>query len=181
MAATMSSSDSDPDVPDEDHAEDNVLQQQESSSPVGGVSREIYVASGNEKKVLYLLCIGLNRRGDGNNEPLFSFELEPWSLLPRLSTMRPRNVEYVNEVVRRAKLFNTIPIPRPRNWNRVQAMEWLQHNPVCDQGDIEFLTNEVLRVNDIFIRRQENSKKCRLQWLVVEDVDTGEDLCLTFV
>jgi hypothetical protein len=55
--------------------------------PTGGqdenvcVSEQHYVDSGNEKKVLYLLCIGLNC--NGGNQPLFSFEREPWSLLSK--------------------------------------------------------------------------------------------------
>jgi hypothetical protein len=28
-------------------------------------------------------------------------------------------------------------------------MEWLQQNPVCDRGDIKFLTNEVLRLKEV--------------------------------
>jgi hypothetical protein len=130
--------------------DDEEVLQEERSSP--GKSRDIYIDSGNEKKVLYLLCIGLNRPGN-TNEPLFSFETEPWSLLPKTSMVRPRNAEYVNEIVRRATLLNTVPIPRPRNWNRVQKMEWLQENPICHEGDIEFLTNEVLRVEGVLIRK----------------------------
>ena len=39
-----------------------------------------YQDSGNEKKVLYVMCIGLK---SNHGPPLFSFECEPWSLLPK--------------------------------------------------------------------------------------------------
>jgi hypothetical protein len=81
--------------------------------------RDVYVDSGNEKKVLYLLCIGLNRN---NDQPLFSFDREPWSVLPKNSLARPRNTDYVNEIKRRADLFNIIPVPRANNWKRAQIM-----------------------------------------------------------
>ena len=67
--------------------------------------------------------------------------------------VRPKNIDYVNEVMRRAELFNTVPIPRPRNKNRVQNIEWLEQNPICDHADIQFLTNEVMRLEDILNRK----------------------------
>jgi hypothetical protein len=62
------------------------------------LSQQLYVDAGNEKKVLYLFCIGLNR-SNNSNEPLFSFEQEPWSFLPK-NLLRPRNVDYVHEITR---------------------------------------------------------------------------------
>jgi hypothetical protein len=53
-------------------------------------SQHLYIESGNDKKVLFLLCIGLN---DNNDVPLFSFENEPWSRLPKNLSMRgPRTL-----------------------------------------------------------------------------------------
>jgi hypothetical protein len=108
------------------------------------VSQDIvYEDSGNKKKVLYLLCIGLNR----NKLPLFSFDDEqPWSRLPKTSVVRPQNSHLVQEVSRRAELYNITPVPRPRSWTCAQSMEWLQQNPVRGGSDVEFLTNEVLRL-----------------------------------
>jgi hypothetical protein len=68
-----------------DAAEDEevlIVQEDESSSSPGGESQDIYIESGNDKKVLCLQCIGLNHPGN-TNEPLFLFEMEPWSLLPK--------------------------------------------------------------------------------------------------
>ena len=122
--------------------------------------RDVYVDSGNEKKVLYLLCIGLNRNDD---QPLFSFEREPWSVLPKNSSARPRNTDYVNEIKRRADLFNIIPVPRASNWTRAQIMEWLERHPVRDGADIEFLETEVLRLETVLMRStQDHSSEVHL-------------------
>jgi hypothetical protein len=119
------------------------------------MSEQVYVECGNEKKVLYLLCVGLMYRNNNNEErPLFSFKEEPWSLLPKNSHVRPKNTEYILEIGRRVHLFNIVPEPRPSNWTRVQILEWLEHNPIRNVADIEFLTNEVLRLRDLLIRAQ---------------------------
>ena len=47
--------------------------------------RRHYEDSGNNKKVLYLMSIGVTH----NDSPLMSFEMAPWSLLPK-TTMRDR-------------------------------------------------------------------------------------------
>ena len=68
-------------------------------------SERRYIESGNDKKVLYLLCIGLYPRPDTNNEkPLFSFEEKPWSSnVSSSSLIRPKNKDYmVDKIVRRA-------------------------------------------------------------------------------
>ena len=112
------------------------------------VSEQVYVDSGNEKKVLYLLCIGLTI----NEQPLFSLDSEPWSILPKTSFVRPKNTDYVREITRRARLFNIAQIPRPSNWTRGRTLEWLQQNPVRELADIDFLTNEVTRVQEVLRR-----------------------------
>lgn len=123
------------------------------------VSEQVYVEGGNEKKVLYLLCIGLMHCNHNNEEqPLFSFEQEPWSVLPKHSFLRPKNPDYVHEIRRRAKLFSIAPEPRPSNWSRVQILEWLERNPIQNAADIEFLTNEVLRLRDLLIRARQQQE-----------------------
>jgi hypothetical protein len=119
----------------------------------GCVSQEAYIDSGNNKKVLHLLSIGLTA-DNNDNEPLFSFDREPWSVLAKTSVMRPRNTDYVNEIVRRANLFHIVPLPRPSNWTRERTLEWLDRNPVRDEVDIEFLRNEVVRLRDVLERRR---------------------------
>jgi hypothetical protein len=89
------------------------------------LSQQIHIDSGNDKKVLFLLSIGL----DHHNKPLFSFEQEPWSLLPK-TFLCPRNNEFVHEIKWRANVFNIHPVPRPSNWTKVQTMDWLERNPV---------------------------------------------------
>jgi hypothetical protein len=74
---------------------------------------------------------------DSNNEaerPLFLFEEEPWSLLPKNSHVRKKK-EYILEIKRRARLFNIAPERRPNKWTRVQILEWLKHNPIRNVAD----------------------------------------------
>ena len=111
-------------------------------------SKQIYIDSGNNKKVLFMLSIGLRV----NNEPLFSVDEEPWSTLPK-TVFRPRNNDFVHEVLRRANDMNINPLPRPTNWNRQQSMEWLERNPFTTDADVEFLTSEVRRLREVLLRR----------------------------
>ena len=117
------------------------------------VSEQVDVDSGNEKKILFLLCIGL--RNHDNKQPLFSLESEHWSLLPKTSFLCTKNSEYVNEITRRARLFNIAPLPRPSNLTRGQMLEWLEQNPVREANDSEFLSNEVARLQDVLSRTQQ--------------------------
>jgi hypothetical protein len=106
------------DVSDADEAvaaDEGVIPSEEGSS----LCQQLYIESGNDKKVLFLLSIGLMNQ---NNKSLFSFEREPCSLLPK-TFLRPRSNEYVNEIVRRANLFSIMPVPRPSNWTRAPTME----------------------------------------------------------
>lgn len=114
--------------------------------------QQIYVESGNDKKTLFLMCIGLNTI-DGDT-PLLSLENEPWSRLPK-SSFRPKNTDFVEEIARRAKLYNVLPVPRPSNWKRPQIIEWLERNPVREKKCIEFLVSEVAKLKDILVRIQQ--------------------------
>ena len=77
------------------------------------VSEQVYVESGNEKKVLYSMCLGLTHRtnNDSEEQPLFSFEQEPWSMLPKNSLLRPKNSDFVHEITRRTSCtFGRLPM-----------------------------------------------------------------------
>jgi hypothetical protein len=133
----------------------------EESVTGGGVSlravefcrcQQIYVDSGNDKKTLFLLCIGLNVN-DGDT-PLLSLDNEPWSRLPK-SSFRPKNTDFVKEIERRANLYNVLPVPRPGNWKRPQIIHWLEQNPVHEKSCIEFLVSEVAKLKDILVRLQQ--------------------------
>ena len=113
-------------------------------------SQQVYVNSGNQKKVLFLSCLGLCFSAT-DDTPLFSFETEPWSLLPK-TEMRPVNVDFAKEVAQRSKLLGIHPTPRPLNWPKSQKIEWLEANPVQDTIDILFLRGEVLRLKAILER-----------------------------
>jgi hypothetical protein len=123
----------------------------EESVTGGGVSlraeefcrcQEIYVDSGNHKKTLILLCIGLIvNNGD---TPLLSLDNEPWSRLPK-SSFRPKNTDFVKEIERRANLYNVHPVARLN-------IHWLEQNPVRKMSCIEFLVSEVAKLKDILVR-----------------------------
>ncbi len=70
---------------DDNEEEEEEVGKQEVIAGVGGKSQAVYIDSGDKKKVLSLLCIGLNRNNSIHQQAvaLFSFETEPWSLLPR--------------------------------------------------------------------------------------------------
>jgi hypothetical protein len=112
--------------------------------------QQVYVNSGNQNKVLFLLCLGLCFSVT-DDTPLFSFETKTCSLIPKTG-MRPMNVDFTKEVVPRSKLLGIHPTPRPLNWPKSQKIEWLKANPVQDTIDILFLRGEVLRLHAILER-----------------------------
>ena len=81
-------------------------------------SKQTYIDSGNDKKVLFMLSIGLWF----NSDPLFSVDEEPWSTLPK-TMLRPRNNDFVSEVLRRAKEINMISFESYRAGNRVDKVK----------------------------------------------------------
>lgn len=137
---------------------ENVEEYEETTDDVGVdrtqfscTSHEVYVNSGNQKKVLFLVCLGLCV-SETDDAPLFSFESEPWSRLPKTEMLRPVNVDFAKEVVRRSRLLRIHPTPRPLNWPKSQKIEWLEANPVQDSIDISFLRGEVSRLKEILER-----------------------------
>jgi hypothetical protein len=143
--------------------EEHTLLQQEQDAVGPCVSEQVYIDSGNCKKILYLLCIGTTTPLS-DNAPLFSLDEEPWSTLPK-STFHPKNNDFVSEIVRRAKELKLDPLPRPTNWNRVRTIEWLERYPITCGDDIRFLTGEVLRVRDTLLRKQQEELQEREQHL----------------
>jgi hypothetical protein len=65
----------------------------------------------------------------------------------------------VKEIVRRAELFHVVPVPHPRDWTRVQKIEWLHQNPVRDEVDIRFLRSKVLRLRNVLKRRAQEQQE----------------------
>jgi hypothetical protein len=143
--------------------------------------QQVYEGSGNEKKVLYLMCIGLNHNG----LPLFSFENEPWSQLPKTSLVRPKNTDYGKEVSRRAILYvhvqlhvQVIGIVR-RVWNGSSRIQLLTPN---------VLNSLPMKYQDFTLCWKEpNSNKLQqrqylllLVMLVVLVDRTGKDQCRIF-
>ncbi len=166
LSSSMSSSLNDDVIADEEGYTDTTLESTYDNGTTC-VSQQVYIDSGNEKKVLYLLSVGLYGRStsgvddddDGSSscseeedKPLFSFDDEPWSLLPK-TEMRPQSKDYVTEIVRRATLFAISPLPCPVNWPRTRQIKWLESHPIKDQADIAFLTAETLRLKQMLLRK----------------------------
>jgi hypothetical protein len=57
-----------------------------------GLCQKLFIDSGNDKKVLHLMSIGVSADKE-NVKPLFLFECEPWSLLPKTVGMCPHNTD----------------------------------------------------------------------------------------
>jgi hypothetical protein len=124
------------------------------STHCSSVSKTVYVNSGIDETILYVLSIDLEH----NNEPLFSLEQEPWSTLSKNTLRPPKNSDLVKEGRRRATVSNMRLSTRPRNWTRNQMIEWLKEHPVSDGMDVQFLTFEVPRIQEISLRVQQEQR-----------------------
>jgi hypothetical protein len=66
----------------------------------------------------------------------------------------------VKEVQRRATASNMrSSVPRLSNWTQNQMIEWLEEHPVTDSMDVQFLTFEVLRLQEISRRMQQEQQQ----------------------
>ena len=132
----------------EDKEEEQHASEQEGEWQQGGDqdvcwSERNYQDSRNEKKVLYLMCTGLN---NDNGSPLLFWVLIIGLCFQYLHFVLKNN-DYLKEIARRSNDYNTQPIPRPRDWTRQQIIELLDQNPNCEPPtDIAFLNKEMQRV-----------------------------------
>ncbi len=133
--------------------------------------KKVYVESGNDKSMLYVLSIGQTGLDHDHDEPLSSLEQEPWSRLPKNALRPPKSSDLGKEVRRRAAIDNnnTRPGPRPSNWTCNQMIEWLQENPVYASMDVQFLCFEILCLREIALQMQRE----RQQLVVVEGAGVG--------
>ena len=132
------------------------MQPEFTSTHSSSVCQKVYVNSGNDKMLLYVLSIGLEH----NNEHHFSLEQEPWSALSKNALRPPKNSHLVKEVLlRRATASKMWLTPRPRNWTQNQMMEWLEEHPVTDFMDVQVLTFEVLRLQQVSSRMQQGQRQ----------------------
>ena len=150
------------------------------------LSQEVYIDSVNEKKVLYLLSVGLSGpSGDDDDDDssssggaevyksaLFSFDDESWSLLPK-TEMRPQSKDYVTKIVRRATLFAISPLPCPVNWPMTRQIEWLHSHPIKDQANIPSLTAKITRLKQMLLRREQE------QQVLPSDLAGGADVSIS--
>ena len=118
-----------------------------------------------QEEGISLLCIGLRNHQHNNDEqdnPLFSIQGEPWSLLPKTSFLRPKNTDYVYEITLCARLFNLPSISRPRNWTRGQSLSGLKTIRYVMWLMIESLSNKVRRVQEVLRRATQDQQQHNL-------------------
>ena len=70
-----------------------------------------YEDAGNQKKIMYLMCIGL--RDCNCNVPLFCFETEQWSQLPKTASLRPKTLSFARRLhdEQRCSTFSQFHVP----------------------------------------------------------------------
>ncbi len=107
---------------------------------VPAVCQHLYVDSGNNKVVLYLLSIGL-KNNDG--EPLVAFDKETWCSLPKNRFRAPNNTDLVKEI---QKCKSTIE----RHDFTAKANKLGKNTD--EACDVDFLTSENLRPNEVYDR-----------------------------
>ena len=140
-----------PDPPRNEDDEDtaSVMEMETVDALPGACSaQEHYVINANSKKLLYLMCIGLNNDG---GTALFDISEPPFTKLKKRA-VKPKRDEYAAEVIRRANIIfnhNKAEIPKAANWGTTKSTEWLLTNPIADEDSISFLKREVQKLRNI--------------------------------
>lgn len=136
------------------------------------LSKKIYEALGNSKKVLVLLSLDLKAKSVTTgllSGPLIDLESSPWSIENKQGT-KPSNNDLAVEVLRRQKLLKPptkgtdkimekLFVMKPKNKKRDALLEWLYAFPVSDTNCILFLTSEAERVADVLQRSIDEDKE----------------------
>ena len=104
-----------------------------------------YIRDKNQAiKVLVSMCI---RLVSDENKPLLDVAQDPWKSLNK-SKIKPSNPDLCDEVERRWKMYYAAAVhgktgPHPKAWKMPKLTEWLNENPVMEDGDIDFLIKMV--------------------------------------
>jgi hypothetical protein len=118
-----------------------------SNDAANATAKRVYFESGNSKKQLYLMCLGV--KDDGVS--IFDLEEELWKKSSKRWEIKPVRLEYAREVLRHSEILITEKTKRPKatNWPIQRSLEWLEANPIQDEADVLFLKGEVSRIKDI--------------------------------
>ena len=123
-------------TPRRDEVDDEDDEGMASASALLSAARLVYCQANNNKKILFLLCIGLL---DDSGVPIFDLDLNPWSKLKKRH-IKPTRAEYANEVLRRD------PTQKPANWTLERCKKFLMDNPLNNPHDVPFLSGEVSKL-----------------------------------
>jgi hypothetical protein len=121
--------------------------------PEESCSQQLYNSLGYSKKILVALSLGQKKE---NNHPLVDLDQPPWSSKTK-QTVKPTNADLANEVLRRqtevtfpgSNVDKRFLLMKPKNKKREELIEWLEYYPINNGRCVEFLRNEVARVEEI--------------------------------
>jgi hypothetical protein len=132
-----------------------------SDDAANATAERVYFESGNSKKQLYLMCLGV--KDDGVS--IFDLEEELWKKSSKRREIKPVRSEYAREVLRRSEILITEKTKRPKatNWPIQRSLEWLEANPIQDEVDVLFLKGQVSRIKDVITQRQQEEAQEQLQ------------------
>jgi hypothetical protein len=125
-----------------------------------GAAKEHYINSGNNKKILAVLAVGLQKE---NGAPLFDFDSPPWNSQKK-GELKPARSDLQSEIERRAKEKQLSPSPRPKNWNIEQCHKWLCSNPIDEEKDVKFIKLGVARLEALLLSPQDDTQTSGSQW-----------------
>jgi hypothetical protein len=98
----------------------------------------IYLGSGNCKKLLLAMCYGIK---DGDRQ-LGVTTVDPYQSTKRKVLFIPNRDILLDEIKRRADIFDVLPRPRMASKSIVLRRKWLEENPITDLVDVAFLKRE---------------------------------------
>ncbi|CAB9528216.1 hypothetical protein SEMRO_2174_G317640.1 [Seminavis robusta] len=130
---------------------DSSSEKQHNSTETCKTAREMYLESGNDKSMLFCLCLGMESE-DGERK-LGDLTVEPYSKMAKKNQtkLKVQNAVLAKEVVRRGiqmALTGRSKV-RPNNWKQDRLVKWLQDNPIQDNACVFFLrqTESILSSN----------------------------------
>jgi len=122
----------------------------ETQPPEEGVSasESYYIETGNSKKTLVLLAVGLKSE---SGDPLINLDASPWNKRGIKTTVKPSRSQYQSEVDRRAKLIRVDRTPRTNGWSIPNCVKWLEKYPIAEEADVTFIRTETKRFVDLTV------------------------------
>ena len=149
-------------------AEDAIIPEADTTFKGSSSSCQVsYLMAGYSKPLLVLPCLGLTKKGDNDNSPLFDLESPPWNA-KKHTKLKPKQADFVNETLRRQACrpvlyqHKDFLVMKPKNKTRQKLIDFLVRFPVTDPDCILFLKTEVNRLEGVFKRATEEADLFKL-------------------